>query len=149
MQPAGVLEFIIRKGQKFNEEKLKGKWGDSTIGQQIDALYDTLSDANKKAVDKILKGEEIGSKIAEVKEKTPPAKKNFVPKELIQKERAYRKNLLAQYRASEKTTSVSAIGLNSAQIELGGNLIGSYIREGYYRVSDIIEQLKKDFKGTF
>jgi hypothetical protein len=147
MQPAGVLEFIIRKGQEFNKKQLKKKLGDSTVGQQLDDLYNTLTDANKKIIDQILKGDNISEIINNVKEKKPPVTKRYVPKEIIIKERNYRKDLIAQYKANNKTTSVSAVGLSVEQIELGGNLLASYIREGYARLSDSIDQLKKDFKG--
>lgn len=168
MQPAGVLEYVIRKTAEFNQKKLNKKLGDTTVGQQLDDLYNTLSEANKKVIDEILNGKELSSilqgvvdkspqgkekkapvkkdKTDQEKEKVPRIKRRTVAKEVIQKEKDYRKNLLSQYKATNKSISASVVGLSKEQIELGGNLLASYIRQGAWQLVDAINTLREDFK---
>jgi len=148
MQPSGVLQYVLRKTDQFNQKKLnKKRGGDTTIAEDIGDLYDKLTDENKRIVDEILGGKDVASKLIETKEPKAPPNKRFVPKEKIRAEKDYRKKLLDNYKKSGKTISASLTGLTSEQIELGGNLIGSYIREGYWQVADIIAKLKEDFKS--
>jgi hypothetical protein len=153
MQPAGLLEFTKRHIADFNKKKLSktAPKSDKTIGQLVDILYGKISEENKKIIDDILEGKAIEGKMPkEAKEGKPkikrePAKKKTVPAEQIKAEKDYRKNLLDQYRKNQgKTTLQAGIPLTAEQIELGGNLIASYVREGYYRLADIVEKLKKD-----
>ena len=143
MQPAGVLEFVVRKIRQSNDLVLGKKVEDTTIGQQIDELYDTLNEESKKIIDDILAGKEIIIPKERVAER--PLRKS-VPRERIKQEQDYRRNLLSEYKKKAKTISVSAVGLSSEQIELGGNLVASYVREGFYRTQDIIDKLIRDFK---
>jgi len=145
MQPAGVLEFIARKIQQANTNTLNKKLGETTLGEQLDELYGTLTEESKNIIKDILAGKKVT--ISDELKTKPPVPRKTVPKERIKIEQDYRKSLIEQYKKSQGgTLSASLTGLTSAQIELGGNLLASYIREGYYRVQDVVDKLKKDFK---
>ena len=156
MQPAGLLEFTKRKIADFNNKKLSKKYkgSEKTIGQLIDLIYSNINEANKKIIDDILEGKTFEAKIPEEKPNQPrkPAKVRTVPKEQVVAEKNYRKNLLDEYKAKKKQGGAgqlnSSMPLSIEQMELGGNLIASYVRQGYYQVADIIERLKKDFDSV-
>ncbi len=146
MQPAGVLEFVARKIQQANDIKLGKKKGDSTLGEQLDDLYGTLSEESKKIIADILSGKIVSIPQEGVKTKPPSARK-YVPRERIKQEQDYRKSIIEQYKKTQGgVMSASVTGLTSAQIELGGNLLASYVREGYYRIEDVLQKLAQDFK---
>jgi hypothetical protein len=150
MQPAGLLEFAKRHIAEFNRVKLNRKIGDKSIGQLLDLVYKQLSDASKEVIDDILAGKEIEAQMPVDKPnvKREPAKKKTVPKEQVKAEKDYRKKLLDDYRKSQgKVTLQAGIPLTAEQIELGGNLIASYVREGYYRAVDVINKLIDDLKA--
>ncbi len=145
MQPAGVLEYVRRKIAVSNKKILDKKIGDSTLGAQLDELFNTLDKESQSIIQDILAGKKV--KIADDIKTKPPAPRRYVPKERIKQEQDYRKSLIEQYKAAQGgTLSASITGLTKEQIELGGNLIASYIREGYYRLQDIVDKLKSDFK---
>jgi len=148
MQPSGQLEFVKRKINEYNQKKLdkQVRGSDKTAGQLLDMLYNTLSEDSKKIIDDILEGKDISGLISKEPTKPPiPPKRKSVPKEKIKQEQDYRKNLIEEYRKKNKGIILQAgIPLTSEQIELGGNLVASYVREGYYRLADIVEKLKKD-----
>lgn len=147
-QPAGLLEFVRRKIEQSNEKVLNKKIGETTLGEQLNELFDTLSKESQNIIKDILAGKTITTTTQETKVK-PPATRKYVPKERIKAEQDYRKNLLADFKRKQGTTlSASATGLTSDQIELGGNLLASYVREGYYRVQEVIDRLKQDFKSV-
>jgi hypothetical protein len=145
MQPAGVLEYVRRKIAVSNKKILDKKIGDSTLGEQLDELFNTLDKESQSIIQDILAGKKV--RIADDIKTKPPAPRRYVPKERIKQEQDYRKSLIEQYKAAQGgTLSASITGLTKEQIELGGNLVASYIREGYYRLQDIVDKLKSDFK---
>lgn len=152
MQPTGTLEFVVRKVSEGNADHLNRlRRGDKSVGDLLDELYDTLDKESKKIVDDILAGKKIDIAKKQVSErgKRPLPRKKYVPKEKVKQEQEYRKRLLEEYkRKAGGTAAVSVAGLTNEQIELAGNLIASYIKEGYYRLQDIVDKLQEDFKSV-
>jgi len=108
-----------------------------------------LDDANAEAIDGVLKDKDVSSKVGKVVGKTPqkPAEpKTF--KTLVEKERAYRKDLLKGFKKSDLFLATAG-GFSPKAIELVGNLTASYVREGAFRTAEIAVLLAKQFKKEF
>ena len=115
----------------------------ASILAKIDEKQKDFFDKNK--LDKIVRAEveayfkEKG--VGQAKEITPDLQ---VSKQRIAKEQAYRKT---QWEAFKKpgNLSSSVMGLSSEQIENIGNIIASYVREGYIRTEAIVKRFKKEW----
>lgn len=127
----------------------------------IDKKKKELTDANAKSVDDVINSKEYTDLKARVDElekklkeepkipKPPKDKPTSKYQAKIKKEQEYRKTQWDIFKKGTKTTSASAIGLSTEQIEALGNIVGSYVREGITRTEDILSKLKKEyFKNT-
>jgi hypothetical protein len=113
--------------------------------KEIERLRKELQDINKKAIDEVL-----GSKEYE-RGRTGTARKPRVSpqlKERVKREQEYRKS---QWESLKQTGTLSSsiAGFSKEQIEVLGNIVASYVREGIYRTAALAKKLQDDyFKNT-
>lgn len=154
MQPEGILKLEERKIQKYNEKILNKKIaGKTTIKQQIENVADLIDKESKNIAKDIInknkKYKELRDK-ANTKQRKPVARRIEINKEKIQAEKEYRKKRLEQFKTDLRSNASATIipGITQAHIEFAGDMIASYVREGLYRLSDITNKLKSDFKSA-
>lgn len=138
-------EYEVYKIRKATRKQLeeKVKQNQQEIDEKAKIIRDLTEKAAKQITDKPNKA--IDDAVKKVK---PKEGRKFVPKELIEKERQYRDKLLSGFKKSD-LFNVSAGGLNPKAIELVGNLTASYVREGFYRASDVALKIADTFKKKY
>lgn len=151
-QPEAVLKVEQRKIQEYNEKILKKKIsGKTTIEDQVEKVADVIDQESKKIAKDILaknkKYQAYKNKVSQKARKQPP-KKRQVNKERIKKEQDYRKDRLERYKKERGGTLQAGVGFTTEDIEFAGDMLASYVREGYYRLTDLTNKLRDDFKSV-
>lgn len=146
-----VNAIISPKTQTMRIRKAVRGQRDSQIEdneKDISTKAKSMREANKESIDEALASRVYNKAKQGVtsKPKSSTVRDVSVPKEKIVKEQAYRKNQWDVFKKASGTASVSAVGLNKEQIEAIGNIIASYVREGFYRSEVLARKLATDWK---
>jgi len=149
-QPESVLKIERKKIEDYNKRKLQQKVsGNTTIEQQIGKVEETINKESKRIANEIIikspTYKKARTKLVTKPRKSP--KKRQVNKEKIKKEQDYRKERLEKWRKEKGTTLQAGAGFTSEDIEFAGDMVASYVREGYYRLTDITQKLTDDFRS--
>jgi len=155
----GIQEFGSVEVNAIISPKTQAMRVRKTVRGQRDArIEDNEPDISKKAksmreVNKEQIEEALASKVynkakqgVTLKPKSSTVRDVSVPKEKIKKEQEYRKKQWDVFKKASGTASVSAVGLNKEQVEAIGNIIASYVREGFYRTEVLAKKLATDWK---
>lgn len=113
--------------------------------QNVDDLFTSLKEANEGIIE-ALKKEGLIEKIVEDYLKTSPPTK-LSKSDRIKKEKSYRQKLLADYKKNKTISATILPGLTNEKIELFGNLIASYFKQGIIEISELLRSIKRDFKS--
>lgn len=118
--------------------------------KEITKKQKSMEEANKQSIEEALKSKifEKLSKETANKVKRTIQRDISVTKEKIAQEKKYRKGQWDAFNKAKTSgsVSISAVGFNKEQIEAIGNIVGSYVREGYYRTEVLAAKLIKDLK---
>ncbi|MCK5019139.1 MAG: hypothetical protein KAS32_18910, partial [Candidatus Peribacteraceae bacterium] len=151
-QPEAVLKIELKKIDEYNKRKLGARIdGKTTIREQIGKVAETINEESRKIAGEIIakdvRYKRYRKKVSLEKRKAPVRKK--VTREKIKKEQDYRRERVERYKKEKgKTLQVGILpGLTQEDVEFAGDMLASYVREGFYRVVDMTDKLKNDFKG--
>lgn len=155
-QPASVLKVEQKKIRDYNKKILERKIsGKTTVKQQINKVAETIDEESKKIAKDIIsknkKYKEYRSKAAKKARRAPvteAVKKKKVSKEKIKKEQDYRKERIEKWKKERGQSLQAGLGFTTEDIEFAGDMIASYVREGFYRLEDVTVKLRKDFKDV-
>jgi hypothetical protein len=151
-QPESVLKVEQKKIEEYNKKILDKKIsGKTTVKEQIEKIAGDIDVESKKIAKDIIsknpKYQKYKKRLEGTKRPSAPKKKK-VTKERIKKEQDYRKERLEKYKKERGGTLQAGVGLTSEDIEFAGDMIASYVREGYYRLADVTQKLRDDFSAV-
>jgi hypothetical protein len=148
---AEVNDVLAPKTQVIRVKKEVRRQRDTQIEsnkKDITTKAKSMRKANETSIDEAMTSKIYNKAKDTVTGKPKPStvRDVSIPKEKIKQEQEYRKTQWDVLKKPSGTASVSAIGLNKEQIEAIGNIIASYVREGYYRTEVLAKKLSEDWK---
>jgi hypothetical protein len=134
--PEFVVAAARARARKNNADFIESRSDDVQSAQEI------LNEFQKSKEFKDLVEREAQERLKEI------IRRKNISKDQIKKEQDYRKKRIEEYKRQRRGVASAAIipGVTQADIEFAGDMVASYVREGFFRLAEISNKLRSDFK---